>query len=277
MIKSEEILAKKGKLYYNGEKGGEPLQRLEQMVVTEVSNFLVVQSRKGVEEWTRNRMYYGLSFCRSGRIVYEKDGVFTLSDHTKAVFLPMGETYRLHREVPGEFPVINFLCEAEFQVRDILSVTLQNPDSYIREFEVMQELSMFRHNRLRVLGIFYGMLHRLVQETTEREGILKPVIGYLEQHYMDWDISNEKLAAQAGISEVYMRQLFRQQMGTSPKQYILELRVERAKMLLREGNMSVKEVAEGCGFVTSNHFCRMFRDVTGQTPGEYRRMSRQML
>jgi len=253
------------------------VRRLENAVVMNIDSFLVVESRRGVDEWMKNRMYYGLSFCRSGRIVYEKDGVFTESDHTKAILLPQGETYRLHREVPGEFPVINFLCEDSFQVQDILSVTLANPESYIKEFETMQELAMFRHNRLRILGIFYGMLHRLVQETTEREGILKPVIGYLEGHYMDWDISNEKLAAQAGISEVYMRQLFRQQMGTSPKQYILELRVERAKMLLREGGMSVQEVAEACGFVTSNHFCRMFRDVTGQTPGEYRRMSRQML
>ena len=103
------------------------------------------------------------------------------------------------------------------------------------------------------------------------------MIGYLEQHYMDWDISNEKLAAQAGISEVYMRQLFRQQMGTSPKQYILELRIQRAKMMLWEGGMAVKDVAEACGFVSSNHFCRVFREMTGQTPGEYRRMSRQML
>lgn len=253
------------------------MRRLENAVVTDIDSFLVEESRRGVEEWTRNRMCYGLSFCKSGRIVYEKDGVFTESDHTKAILLPKGETYRLHREVPGEFPVINFWCDDAFQVRDILSVSLQNPDSYIKEFETMQELSLFRHNRLRIVGIFYGMLHRLVQETPERDGVLKPVIGYLEQHYMDWDISNEKLAAQAGISEVYMRQLFRQQLGTSPKQYILELRVERAKMLLRKGSMSVKDVAEACGFVTSNHFCRMFRDITGQTPGEYRRMSRQML
>ena len=185
------------------------MRRLEKAVVMNIDSFLVVESRRGVDEWMKNRIYYGLSFCKSGRIVYEKDGVFTESDHTKAILLPQGETYRLHREVPGEFPVINFLCEAEFQVKDILSVTLQNPDSYIREFEVMQELSMFRHNRLRVLGIFYGMLHRLVRETMEQENILQPVIAYLEGHYTDWDISNNTLAVQAGISEVYMRQLFR--------------------------------------------------------------------
>lgn len=251
------------------------MQRLENAIITSVNEFMVVYSEKGRNEWMENRKCYGLSFCKSGRIVYEKDGVRTVSDPGTAVLLPQGQTYYIHRTESGTFPVINFTCAGPFSIPEVVAIPLESPAIYLREFEIMQSLSIFRYNRLRVLGIFYGMLHRLVQETTEREGVLKPALDYLEQHYTDWDLSGEVLANHAGISEVYMRQLFREQMGISPKRYILELRIERAKQLLWESRMTVQDIAIACGFGTANHFCRKFREMTGQTPGEYRRLSRK--
>lgn len=251
------------------------MQRLSNAVITSVNEFMVVYSEKGRNEWMENRKCYGLSFCKSGRIVYEKDGVRTVSDPGTAVLLPQGQTYYIHRTESGTFPVINFTCAEPFSIPEVVAIPLESPAIYLREFEIMQSLSIFRYNRLRMLGIFYGMLHRLVQETTEREGVLKPALDYLEQHYTDWDLSGEVLAEHAGISEVYMRQLFREQMGISPKRYILELRIERAKQLLWESRMAVQDIAAACGFGTANHFCRKFREMTGQTPGEYRRLSRK--
>lgn len=251
------------------------MQRLENAVVTGIGEFMMIYSEVGQDEWMEKRKTYGLSFCQSGRIVYEKDGVHTVSEPGTAVLLPQGETYHIHRVESGIFPVINFTCAKPFSIPEVMSIPLESPAIYLREFEIMKNLSIFRYNRLRVLGIFYGMLHRLVQETTEREGLLKPALDYLEQHYTDWDLSGEVLASHAGISEVYLRQLFREQMGVSPKKYISELRIERAKQLLWESRMTVQDIASACGFGTPNHFCRKFREMTGQTPGEYRRLSRK--
>ena len=73
------------------------------------------------------------------------------------------------------------------------------------------------------------------------------------------------------ISEVYFRKLFRSSMGISPKQYVLSLRLQRAKQLLAEGKEKVCAVASECGFESVAHFSRTFRAQVGMTPADYRR------
>lgn len=253
------------------------MQRLENAILTGELDFMMVYSVAGQDQWIVDRPSYALSFCRSGRLIYEKDGYQVVSAPNTAVLLPEGETYYLHREETGEFPLINFTCTMPLGIERPTAMEITHPEVYLREYEAMRSLAIFRHNRLRVMSLFYGMLHRLVQESRENRekvGVLTPVMAYLEQHYTDWDLSCAVLASQGGISEVYMRQLFHTQFGVSPKRYILELRVERARQLLGETNLAVQEIAATCGFGTANHFCRIFREMTEQTPGEYRRLSR---
>ncbi len=253
------------------------MHRLANITVKSVDELLMVPSVRGEHITIADRQYCGLSFCKSGQITYDHNGKRTVSDRTRAIYLPKGETYRLYRDATGDFPVINFTCTEDPDIRDHLALEIRNPDAYIRDFERMYELSLFPYNRLQVLSIFYGILHRLVSETVEHTGILAPVLAYIEKHYTDWDLSNDLLAAQAGVSEVYLRQLFRRQMGTSPKQYIMDLRLERAKQLLTESSRTVTDIASECGFTTLNHFCHGFRASTGQTPGEYRRDNRKKM
>lgn len=275
--KIQKGLASHRKIQYNEDKTitgrKHRMQRLENATLTGEIDFMTVFSHAGQDQWIENRKTYGLSFCRSGRIVYEKDGIRAVSNPHTAVLLPQGETYYIYREETGEFPLVNFTCIEPLGLERPVAMEIANPEVYLREFETMRSFSIFRHDRLRVLSIFYGMLHRLVQESREKIGVLTPVLAYLEQHYTDWDLSCAELAVQGGISAVYMRQLFHAQFGVSPKRYIMELRVEHARQLLGNTSMAVQEIAAVCGFGTSNHFCRLFREMTGQTPGEYRRAS----
>ncbi len=250
------------------------MQRLENAILTGELDFMMVYSMAGQDQWIVERPNYALSFCRSGRIVYEKDGCQVVSTPDTAVLLPQGETYYLRREETGEFPLINFTCTMPLGIDRPTAIEIAHPEAYLWEYETMRSLAIFRHNRLRVMSLFYDMLHRVVQETRGQCGRLQQVITYLEQHYTDWDLSCAVLAEQGGISEVYMRQLFHAQFGVSPKRYLLELRIERARQLLSDTSLAIQEIAATCGFGTANHFCRLFREMTGQTPGEYRRLSR---
>ena len=58
--------------------------------------------------------------------------------------------------------------------------------------------------------------------------------------------------------------------GSSPHQYLLELRLARARNLLEETSLSVKEVAQNAGFEDEHYFCRFFKQKTGRTPGQWR-------
>jgi AraC family transcriptional regulator len=79
------------------------------------------------------------------------------------------------------------------------------------------------------------------------------------------------LAKESGISRARLAQLFRQQLGTSIHKVLNGIRVEHARQLLKESGLSVSEISQDSGFATSQHFARIFRELTGSSAAEYRR------
>ena len=247
---------------------------LDQMQVTSVREAVLVYSERGRVLDIENRFAYGLSFCKSGEIVYTHKGREIVSRPNVAVLLPMGESYHLYGSKAGEFPLINFYL-TEPIVHDFAVFPIRNLDAYLRDFETMRELLLRGRDPLRVMSIFYAMLARLSVETVGDGDALTPILSYLEGNYHDPQLSNAVLAAQGGISEVYMRQLFHRRLHTSPKQYITELRMQKAKQMLTESTACVGEIATACGFTAIYHFSAAFRAATGQTPTDYRREHRK--
>jgi AraC family transcriptional regulator len=65
--------------------------------------------------------------------------------------------------------------------------------------------------------------------------------------------------------------MFRQSTGETPHRFVLRYRMERAKEMLCTGKARIVDVAVACGFKTQQHFARVFRQMYGATPREYRR------
>jgi len=83
-----------------------------------------------------------------------------------------------------------------------------------------------------------------------------------------WPIS--KLATVSGISQAHFARSFREAFGIPPHRYLLTRRIERARAMLRDTELSITEVAFAAGWNSLGTFTRTFRDVTGQTPGQSR-------
>lgn len=98
---------------------------------------------------------------------------------------------------------------------------------------------------------------------------LEKARDYLESHFLE-DPNTDQLATEAAISRAHFIRLFGAFFGTSPKQRILELKMDRARELLEQTSMNIWEVAESAGFGNRCAFQRMFRQRLGITPGEYR-------
>ena len=75
----------------------------------------------------------------------------------------------------------------------------------------------------------------------------------------------------AGISRPYLFKLFKEELRTSPHQYLLKLRLNMAKRLLAGENFSIKEIAAECGFESLEVFYRQFKASTQTTPADYRK------
>ncbi|MDY0743457.1 AraC family transcriptional regulator [Paucibacter sp. R3-3] len=83
-----------------------------------------------------------------------------------------------------------------------------------------------------------------------------------------WPVA--RLASVSGVSEAHFSRSFRQAFGLPPHRYLLTRRIERAKLLLRETALPITEIAFQTGWASLGTFGRVFRDVTGESPGELR-------
>jgi AraC family transcriptional regulator len=96
-------------------------------------------------------------------------------------------------------------------------------------------------------------------------GKLQQVIDYINEH-LDEDLGLTELARLVQMSPHYFSQLFKQSTGTTPHQFVISCRVERAKQLLLQRQFTIAEVAFIVGFANQNHLNRHFKKLLGVTP-----------
>lgn len=246
------------------------MNRMEELILTEVFRPFTVHSEQG-RKWRKDcRAYFGLSFCIDGQITYTMGDRTFVSRQGYAVLLPRGASYSLTGDREGRFPVINFQCEG-FSCEEILVLPLRDADDCLRRFEALRELFAQKEGRLQIFSAFYALLGAVLAPKDGTPHPLQSVVRYVEDNLHDPALSNTRLAQRIGISEVYLRRLFWEHLGLTPKQYVLEKRLRRARELLVDTALSVTEVAQACGFSSPYHFCRAFRQKTGTTPTEYAR------
>src|SRR6516165_2229121 len=98
----------------------------------------------------------------------------------------------------------------------------------------------------------------------------RAVIGYIEE-LLDERVSLITLARLARLSQHHFCRAFKQSFGTPPQGYLLQRRIERAKVLLSDRANSITDVALTLGYAFNSSFTLAFRKITGQTPSEFRR------
>lgn len=94
--------------------------------------------------------------------------------------------------------------------------------------------------------------------------------AYLDEHYTE-KISLDKLSEMFFINKFYMTRIFKEQYGTSINTYLQQLKITKAKQMLRFTDESVETIGIKCGIGEANYFSRLFRQVEGITPSAYRR------
>ncbi|MEQ8652528.1 MAG: GlxA family transcriptional regulator [Kiloniellales bacterium] len=105
----------------------------------------------------------------------------------------------------------------------------------------------------------------LPQRLGVRHPKLLAIIALMEEN-LEEPMSRASLAAHAKLSARQLERLFRKYLNRSPARYYLELRLNRARLLLLQTDMSIIDVALACGFVSASHFSKCYRDFFGHTP-----------
>lgn len=99
---------------------------------------------------------------------------------------------------------------------------------------------------------------------------IREIVDYMKLH-LPQRLTIHSLALRFGLSDSAIYKLFATQFNASPKQILLELRLKQADYLLRTGNFTMKQVAEGAGFPTLSSFFEVFKKKYGCTPGLWKK------
>jgi AraC family transcriptional regulator len=110
---------------------------------------------------------------------------------------------------------------------------------------------------------------RITQEGLDRRRLCR-VLEYIEAN-LEGDLSVDQLASIACLSRFHFARAFKAAVGRSPHRYVSAKRLERAKALLIRRDQSLVEIALALNFSCQANFTRAFRQMTGQSPGQYRR------
>lgn len=184
------------------------------------------------------------------------------------------------REMPG-FAALFLLDATDEPGQDDLSRVVLNAD----EQSVAREITdrMLAESKRKAPGYksaLRGMLTELMvllararlsagnvcSEPAHRIAVL--VSALTERFFEDWPLA--RMAEVAGCSVPSLSRHFRAQMRTSPTEYLISLRLSRARQLLLNTDLSVTNIADQTGFADPNYFTRQFRSRTGITPRQYR-------
>lgn len=241
-----------------------------------------------VEQGINGRSFYGFLYIWEGRAdFFQADGKEIIATSGDLVFLPKGKRYKMRYTAPQTtFVLVNFDLTRE-EGREVLYwediQTISNDSGHFGIAKVMTRFeqcsasknatSLFRRKELffRLLGTVFASPDVLSPER-EDSAIIEGV-RLLEQTYLeDLPISTFAEASHIGINR--FRALFRAQFGISPVKYRNRLRIERARELLSEPDVTILEVAYACGFENVGYFCRAYRQETGERPGETKKRNR---
>lgn len=238
--------------------------------------------------------YYLVHTVLSGKGVIEMRGkIFPCGAGDTFVIFP-GElfSYEADGEEPWHYMWAAFVGHAAAPVMAMLAVSPNQPvisgmeNERIRELYRKIQLS-FQHSPyaeledleasgwLRILLRELGMANRdrlqdkpLFQEEIDRQ--IAKTIHFLSLHYME-PITVEQLARTFGYHRTHLSKMFKRTTGLSPLQYLMNIRMERAKMLLEGTAMTVAEIAAAVGFEDALYFSKKFRSWTGESPTAYRK------
>ena len=131
---------------------------------------------------------------------------------------------------------------------------------------------------IRQIGLGMILLDEIVQSSKTkiessnkrlRDFYIKEAMGFIDQNYQR-DVSVEEIAAASGLNRSYFGKLFKETMGFSPQQYLIQYRMTKAAELLKGSRIPVGEVARSVGYENQLHFSRAFKNSYGISPSQYR-------
>lgn len=141
-----------------------------------------------------------------------------------------------------------------------------NPDEGQRKAALQQGKTFDKQKN----PAFTGDKGKHEKEQGKARSSIREVVEYIEAHCTDYNLSLDMIAQQAQITPQYLCVKLKAEIGMSYKEYLTQLRIEAAKRMLTEEDISVNDVCQKVGYINVSYFIKIFQKYTGVTPTRYR-------
>ncbi len=111
------------------------------------------------------------------------------------------------------------------------------------------------------------------EERQRKNPLVGDILAYIYRHYADDRLSLQQISQHMYLTPSYMCVIFKDETNTTINQYIAAVRIEKAKDMLQDSRVKVKDVAAMVGYCDSNYFAKIFKKHTGLTPIEFRELA----
>ena len=167
--------------------------------------------------------------------------------------------------------LLNELQAILFHILVRLELEEQEYQKYFSELEKEHRIPLIEQITS-TLGLYRSLCALVNEKKTKEAGKMMPaILAFLDANYGDPDLSLTMVADTFQISVPYLSSLFKASAGVNFSNYVEDVRIEKAKGLLKNTSMSVGEIAVATGYSSTNSFSRAFRRVTGDSASEYRK------
>ena len=180
------------------------------------------------------------------------------------------------------------VSEVAKEIYNNSDITFTN-DSYIASHDISMLIRLFLEelrykqtgyefiadnlSRIIVANLIRNIKHNLPPKLHNGTNYLnenvKKAIDYMNENYAN-GISCEEISNLIGIGKFSFIRSFKSQVGKTPYEYLLDLKIEKSKKMLRSKEFSITEISLLCGFSSHSHFTSTFKKITGLSPTEYK-------
>ncbi|WP_176706089.1 helix-turn-helix domain-containing protein [Paenibacillus hemerocallicola] len=140
-------------------------------------------------------------------------------------------------------------------------------EDFLKEGETLEEIG----EAFTVVFAAVAEQLRLWRESKQNRNVVQEIKRYIDEHYADPNLSQAMLADEFHLHSTSISRLFKEEYGVKFVDYVNEIRIGQAIGLMESTELPVHEIAQTVGFMHSQTFIKMFKKITGFTPGSYRK------
>ena len=223
-----------------------------------------------------NRISHVLHIVESGSGVFEMDGHQYHLTGGEAFLIPSSVEagYEADMDNPWTYRWVGFEGMTAEEVIHVSGFSRENP---VRRIHCMENAAKYIDAMVQTNKLVF-------ENELKRNGLLLLLFSDLITDNRDYIAANfdkrlkiNELADRIGVNRSYLTSSFKKSLGCSPQEYLMNLRIEKAKTLLKNGDIQVSEVAAKVGYGDPLAFSKVFKARTGRSPREYKEEKRKLV